>query len=101
MCSAALFSRLAQQFYAGKTLRFSYHAAGYNPGQNGVDPALLIGDVNAILDFRFTSTPKLTWYFDHHVSAFVTSADRAAYEAKVRESEAGEPRARRMFHDGT
>jgi hypothetical protein len=101
LCSAVMFTRLLRHVMPRDALRFSYHAAGYDPGQNGVDPRLLVGDVNAILDFRFTDTPKLTWYFDHHVSAFVTSADRAAYEAKVRESEAGEPRARRMFHDGT
>jgi hypothetical protein len=100
LCSAVMFTRLLRHVMPGDALSFTYRAAGYDPGQNGVDPAVLSGNVNAILDFRFTSTPKLTWYFDHHVSAFATGADRAAYESLVHETEAAGPRARRMFHDG-
>jgi hypothetical protein len=82
----------------GNGATFSYHAAGYGPGQNGVDPNVLKGDVNAILDFRFSPLPQLTWYFDHHVSAFVSPDDRAAYDRAVAAGEsAGQ---RRMFHDG-
>jgi len=68
---------------------------GYGPGQNGVDPAVLTGDENAILDFRFSASPKLTWYFDHHVSAFPTKEEREAYDARVHDDAS-----RRMFHDG-
>src|SRR5450432_427614 len=92
MCSAALFSHLLDQIAPG-TNTFRYHAAGYGPGQNGVDPALLVGDTNAILDFRFTATDKLTWYFDHHQSAFVTPEDRAAFDTSAKQ----EPH--RFFHD--
>jgi hypothetical protein len=98
MCSAVVFTRLLERVHAAQKLQFTYHAAGYGPGQNGVDPKLLSGDVNAILDFRFSSVPQLTWYFDHHVSAFATKGDRATYEAHLREH-FGE--GRRMFHDGT
>jgi hypothetical protein len=103
LCSAVMFTRLLRHVMPNESLQFAYHAAGYGPGQNGVDPNLLGGDVNAILDFRFTWTPRLTWYFDHHVSAFVSLADRSAYDAAVRESGAGKARDRdrRMFHDGT
>jgi hypothetical protein len=94
MCSAVMFTRLLRHLNPGAPLRFTYRAAGYGPGQNGVEPSVLAGDVNAILDFRFTNTEKLTWYFDHHVSAFPTAGDRAAYESAAHES------ARRMFHDG-
>jgi hypothetical protein len=99
LCSAVMFTRLLRHVMPNDHLEFSYHAAGYGPGQNGVEPKLLSGDVNSILDFRFTNTPKLTWYFDHHVSAFVTPEDRAAYEARVHEAD-GRPSERRMFHDG-
>jgi hypothetical protein len=98
LCSAVMFTRLLRHVMPNDSLEFRYHAAGYGPGQNGVDPALLSGDVNSILDFRFTNTPKLTWYFDHHVSAFVTPEDRAAYEAKA---SAKPPPPRHWFHDGT
>jgi len=42
--------------------------------------------------------PQLTWYFDHHVSAFVTPEDRAFYERSASDGEAHGDR--RMFHDG-
>lgn len=97
LCSAVMFTRLMRHLHSGEELQFSYKAMGYGPGQNGVDPALLTGDINAILDFRFSMSPKLTWYFDHHVSAFVTADDRAAYEVGAREEAPG---GRHMFHDG-
>jgi hypothetical protein len=98
MCSAVMFTHLYRHVASGSQPVFSYHAAGYGPGQNGVDPRVLDGDVNAILDFRFSRNPLPTWYFDHHVSAFVTPEDRSAYERAAAEGEgAGQ---RRMFHDG-
>ncbi len=100
LCSAVVFTRLLRHVSPGDDLRFTYRASGYGPGQNGVDPKTLAGDVNAILDFRFTNTPKLTWYFDHHVSAFPKPEDRAAYEAAVKDGEARGRGSRRMFHDG-
>lgn len=33
------------------------------------------GDENAIVDFKYSSSPLLTWWFDHHQSAFLTPAD--------------------------
>jgi hypothetical protein len=94
-----MFTRLYRHRFAGDGATFSYHGAGYGPGQNGVDPKLVTGDVNAILDFRYSPFEKLDWYFDHHVSAFVTPADRADYERRAAAQEAaGE---RRFFHDGT
>ena len=95
MCSAVMFTRLMRHLHQGEELSFTYRAQGYGPGSNGVDPAIFTGDENAILDFRFSSAPKLTWYFDHHVSAFPTKADRASYDDRAKEGEN-----RHMFHDG-
>ena len=95
LCSAAMFTRLLRHVERGP-LRFTYTAQGYGPGQNGVDPKTLAGDVNAILDFRFSPAPQLTWYFDHHVSAFQGDAgERDAYEARAHVA----PPGRRFFHD--
>ena len=33
------------------------------------------GDENAIVDFKYSSSPRVTWWFDHHQSAFLTPAD--------------------------
>jgi hypothetical protein len=94
LCSAVMFTRLWRHLHPGEQAKFAYRGMGYGPGQNGVDPAVLDGDDNAILDFRFSPSPKLTWYFDHHVSAFPADGDRAAYEAKASEEQ------RTFFHDG-
>lgn len=33
------------------------------------------GDENAIVDFKYSPSPKITWWFDHHQSAFLTPED--------------------------
>jgi len=33
------------------------------------------GDENVIVDFKYSSSPRITWWFDHHQSAFLTPAD--------------------------
>ena len=38
------------------------------------------GDENAIVDFKYSSSPKITWWFDHHESAFLTPSDAAHFE---------------------
>ncbi len=75
MCSAALFTRLLRELGA-KGASYAYRSCGYGPQQGGVDPALLVGDQNAILDFRYTASPRLGWYFDHHKTAFASGEDR-------------------------
>jgi hypothetical protein len=94
LCSAVLFTRLLKHLHPDKSLAFTYHSSGYGPGSNGVDPKLLDGDDNAILDFRFSTSPSLTWYFDHHVSAFPAPEDKGVYEAAAARPE------RQFFHDG-
>ena len=51
------------------------HRAGQLFGED-----VFAGDENAVVDFRFSADPRLTWWFDHHQSAFETPADRAAFE---------------------
>ena len=36
---------------------------------------LFDGEENAIVDFKYSSSPKLSWWFDHHQSAFLSPAD--------------------------
>ena len=38
------------------------------------------GDENAIVDFKYSASPKITWWFDHHESAFLSPADAAHFE---------------------
>lgn len=80
LSSAVLFTRLMQE--RGLTeAKFDYRACGYGMNQQRSEEKLLVGDENAILDYRFSSSPKLTWYFDHHRTAFPSEAERAAFDA--------------------
>jgi hypothetical protein len=52
------------------------HRAGQLFGED-----VFSGDENAVVDFRFSADPRLTWWFDHHQSAFETASDEAAFRA--------------------
>jgi hypothetical protein len=71
--SAAYFSR----FIAGAIhpdVRFAYTGMAHTASQT-FDPALFDGDENAIVDFKYSNNPRLTWWFDHHQSAFLSLED--------------------------
>ena len=72
--SAAYFSR----FIAGAVhpdAAFRYTGMAHKASQL-FDPALFDGDENAIVDFKYSSDSRLTWWFDHHQSAFLNAADQ-------------------------
>jgi hypothetical protein len=71
--SAALFYRFyRERFSDGADFSFTgmTHRAKH-PWENG----LFDGDENVIVDFKYSNSPKITWWFDHHQSAFLTPAD--------------------------
>ena len=39
------------------------------------DESEFTGDENAIVDFKYSASPRITWWFDHHLSAFLTPQD--------------------------
>ncbi len=80
LASAVLFTRLLGAL-DGKKRRCVYRGCGYGNGQSRADASLLSGDENAILDYRFSATEKVTWFFDHHRTAFQTSDEQQVFEA--------------------
>lgn len=71
--SAAFFSR----FIKGAihpAAEFRYTGMAHKASQM-FDPGLFDGDENAIVDFKYCSDPRLTWWFDHHQSAFLNAED--------------------------
>jgi len=71
--SAAYFSRFIEgAFYPGA--EFTYTGMAHRASQL-FEPELFDGDENAIVDFKYSSDPRLTWWFDHHQSAFLTPED--------------------------
>ena len=71
--AAAFFSRFVDaKFYPGAS--FDYTGLAHKASQL-FEPELFDGDVNAIVDFKYSTDPNLTWWFDHHQSAFLTPED--------------------------
>ena len=52
------------------------HRAG-----NAFDREQFDGDENAIVDFKYSPDERLTWWFDHHQSAFLSEADEQHFLA--------------------
>ena len=76
--SAAIFSRLiAGTFHPDAEFRYTGMA---HQASQRFDPALFDGDENAIVDFKYSSNPRLTWWFDHHQSAFLNHEDAVHYQ---------------------
>ena len=72
-CSAAVFTRFYRAVVSPKA-EFDYRGLVHRAGQL-FDDDLFAGDENVIVDFKYSTSPKLTWWFDHHQSAFLTEAD--------------------------
>ncbi len=71
--SAAYFTR----FYADKLCpdaEFEFTGMAHKASQLFED-SLFDGDENAIVDFKYSPHPNLTWWFDHHQSAFLSPQD--------------------------
>lgn len=76
--SAALFSRFYRERVRNE-VDFVYSGLLHRAGAL-FDEKQFDGDENAIVDFKYSSSPKITWWFDHHESAFLSPADAAHFE---------------------
>ena len=79
VASAAVFLRFYREKVRPVTdvaLKGLAHRAGPLFGEDA-----FAGEENAVVDFRFSADPRLTWWFDHHQSAFETKADEAAFRS--------------------
>lgn len=77
--SAAVFSR----FYKGcidATATIEYEGLTHKAGQLIGDDLFGEGE-NVIVDFKYSSSNRLTWWFDHHESAFLSPEDEAHFRA--------------------
>jgi hypothetical protein len=81
LASAALFTNLLRELGEAKD-DFVYRAVGYSPDSKQHVERIFTGKVNALLDYRFSPSPSLSWYFDHHRTAFSTPADEDVFAAR-------------------
>ena len=76
--SAALFSRFYRERIS-EDVEFEFSGLLHRAGAL-FNEADFTGDQNAIVDFKYSPSPKITWWFDHHESAFLSPADAAHFE---------------------
>jgi hypothetical protein len=88
LASAAVFS----SFYRGRIApgtEIEYEGLTHKAGQL-IDEGQFGAGENVIVDFKYSASEKLTWWFDHHQSAFLSPAD----EQHFRQDQSG-----RKFHN--
>jgi hypothetical protein len=71
--SAALFYRFYRERFDSRA-EFAFTGMTHRASQPWEED-LFDGDENAIVDFKYSNSPKVTWWFDHHQSAFLSPAD--------------------------
>lgn len=76
--SAALFSRFYRE-RVREDVEFEFSGLVHRAGAL-FEESKFDGDENAIVDFKYSTSPKITWWFDHHQSAFLTPEDAAHFE---------------------
>ena len=77
--SAAIFSK----FYTSKINQNAeiFYTPTMHRAGNAFDEKQFDGEENAIVDFKYSADERLTWWFDHHQSAFLKLEDEAHFRA--------------------
>src|SRR5215471_6500077 len=86
--SAAVFSRFFKA-HIDAVAEIEYEGLTHKAGQHIGEEQFGEGE-NVIVDFKYSASEKLTWWFDHHQSAFLSTED----EAHFRQDRSGQ-----KFHD--
>jgi hypothetical protein len=82
-CSAAVFTRFHRECI-GTATDYEYIGLAHQANGGGISPNVFGPGENAIVDFKYTTSSQLTWWFDHHQSAFLSEEDRAHFVAGQR-----------------
>ena len=86
--SAAVFTRFYRERVDARAT-FTYRGLAHRTN-DPLDERLFDGDENAIVDFRYSTSARLTWWFDHHVSSFPNPGEEEHFRAD---------RSGKKFHD--
>jgi hypothetical protein len=94
-CSASLFTRFHRECIAAGA-EYDYHGLVHRAGALFHEEDFS-GDENAIVDFKYSTSPRITWWFDHHLSAFLSPEDHAQYQRGLEDGSFTD----RRFYDPT
>jgi hypothetical protein len=75
--SAAVFSRFYKS-HIDPAAEIEYEGLTHKAGQHISEEQFGSGE-NAIVDFKYCASDKLTWWFDHHESAFLSPQDETHF----------------------
>jgi len=79
--SAGVFTRFYKERIAKGPVEVSYRPLEHKGSPHPFSPDCFDGDENACVDFRYSQDPRLTWWFDHHASAFQLPGDEDHFRA--------------------
>ncbi|HXE08508.1 MAG TPA: hypothetical protein VN612_11460 [Acidobacteriaceae bacterium] len=96
-CSASVFTRFHRECI-GTAQTFSYSGLVHRAGAL-FDESLFVDGDNAIVDFKYDASPRVTWWFDHHQSAFLTPEDHQNFLASQARIEANGGQRGGKFYD--
>jgi len=91
VASAATFGRFYRE-RVDSSAELSWRGLTHRAGTCWTPDVWTDAPVHACVDFRYSASPRLAWWFDHHQSAFETPEDEAHFRAD---------RSGRKFHDPT
>jgi len=79
--SAAIFSRFYREKVADRSVEVLFRPLEHKGDAQPFSGDCFDGDENVCVDFRYSQDPRLTWWFDHHASAFQLPGDEAHFRA--------------------
>jgi hypothetical protein len=94
-CSAAgVFTRFYRERIAKGLVEVVYRPLEHKGDPQPFSPDWFDGDENACVDFRYSQDPRLTWWFDHHASAFQLAGDEDHFRADATGRKFYDPKAK-------
>jgi nanoRNase/pAp phosphatase (c-di-AMP/oligoRNAs hydrolase) len=93
LASAATFTRFYRE-RIDPSATFTYRGLTHKEGSSYDPSPFTDAEVHACVDFRYSPSPKLTWWFDHHQSAFEKTEDEAHFRAVQSDKQFHDPKAK-------
>ncbi|HEY4186351.1 MAG TPA: hypothetical protein VGP07_14850 [Polyangia bacterium] len=79
--SAGIFSRFYREKVARGDVELLFRPLEHKGEAHPFPADCFDGDENVCVDFRYSQDPRLSWWFDHHASAFQLPGDEAHFRA--------------------
>jgi hypothetical protein len=92
--SAGVFTRFYRERIAKGPVEVLYRPLEHKGDAQPFASDYFDGDENACVDFRYSQDPRLTWWFDHHASAFQLPGDEDHFRADATGRKFYDPKAK-------